>query len=97
MLKPYHLLAQGFENNNTAQDKLFKHMCTFGSRAKWREGGIVVSYYLDVKTTKNQCCLLNPMPFECIAGYILEDAVADTDFNRLSCIRLNFIDGSISS
>ena len=72
-------------------------MCNFGSRAKWREGIIVVSYYLDVKTTKNQCCLLNPIPLDCIVGYIFEDAVADTDFNRLSCIRLKFIDDSISS
>ena len=72
-------------------------MCNFGSREKWREGIIVVSYYLDVKTTKNQCRLLNTMPLDCIAGYIFEDAVSDRDFNRLSRIRLNFIDDSISS
>ena len=34
MLKLSHLLTQGFENNRTAQEKLFKHMCSFGSRSK---------------------------------------------------------------
>ena len=34
MLKPSKLLTQGFENNRTAQEKLFKHMCDFGSRAE---------------------------------------------------------------
>ena len=33
MLKTSHLLTQGFENNRTAQEKLFKHMCNFGARA----------------------------------------------------------------
>ena len=34
MLKPSKLLTQGFENNRTAKEKLFKHMCNFGSRAE---------------------------------------------------------------
>ena len=46
-LKPYHLLTQGFGNNRTAQEKLLKHMCNFGSQAEWREGIRVVSSYLD--------------------------------------------------
>ena len=33
MLKPYNLLTQGFGKNSTAQEKLLKHMCSFGSRA----------------------------------------------------------------
>ena len=54
MLKPSHLLTRGFENNRTAQEKLFKHMCNFGERAEWREGRRVVSSYIDVETTKYQ-------------------------------------------
>ena len=44
MLKPSKLLTQGFENNRTAQEKLFKHMCNFGSRAEWRKGGKCYQY-----------------------------------------------------
>ena len=97
MLKTSQLITQGFGNNMTAQEKLFKHMCNFESRAEWRKGRSVVSSYLDVETTKYQCCLLNPTPLDCIAGYILEDAVCERDFNRLPHRRLNFIDGYISS
>ena len=61
MLKPSHLLAQGFENNRTAQEYLFKHMCNFGSRSKWREGRRVVSSYIDVDNIKDQCHILNPI------------------------------------
>ena len=32
MLKPYNLITQGFGKNSTAQEKLLKHMCIFGSR-----------------------------------------------------------------
>ena len=60
MLKPSHLPTQGFENNRTAQAKIFKHMCNFGEMVDWREGRIFVSYYLDVDTTKYQYRLLNP-------------------------------------
>ena len=52
MLKPSHLLTQGFENNRTAQEKLFKHMCNFESWEEWREERIVVISYIDVDTTK---------------------------------------------
>ena len=48
------LLTQGFGNNRTAHENLFKHMCNFGAREDWREGRIVVSSYLDVDTTKDQ-------------------------------------------
>ena len=34
MLKPSHLLTQGFDNNRTAQEKILKHMCNFGA---WEE------------------------------------------------------------
>ena len=97
MLKPSRLLTQGFDNNRTAQEKLFKHMCNFRSRAEWRKGRSVISSYLDVETTKYQCSLLNPTPLECIAGYIMEDAVDESSLKRLPQRRLNFIDGCISS
>ena len=54
MLKPSKFLTQGFENNRTAHDKLFKHMCKFGSRSEWKKGRSVISSYLDVETTKDQ-------------------------------------------
>ena len=38
MLKPSHLLTQGFEKNKKAQEKIFKHMCHFWARAEWRGG-----------------------------------------------------------
>ena len=97
MLKPSHLLTQSFENSTTAQDKLLKHMCNFGARAKWREGRRVVSSYLDVDTTKYQCRLLDPTPLDCITGYIMQDDVGNRYLKRLPQIRLKFIDGSISS
>ena len=75
MLKPSNLLTHGFGNNSTAQEKLFKHMCNFGARTELREGRRLVSFYLDVETTKYQCRILNPTPLEFIAGYIMEDAV----------------------
>ena len=53
-LNPSHLITQVFDNNRTAQENLFKQMCNFGTRAEWREGVRVVSYYLDVDTTKDQ-------------------------------------------
>ena len=31
MLKPSHLLSQGFKKNRTAHEKLFKHICNFGA------------------------------------------------------------------
>ena len=61
------------------------------------EGGRVDSSYLDVETTKDQCRLLNPTPLDCIAGYIVDDSVGERALKRLPHIRLNFIDGSISS
>ena len=97
MLKPSHLLTYGFENNRTAQDNLFKNMCNFGARSEWREGRRVVSSYLDVDTIKDQCRILNPTPLDCIAGYIMEDAVGDRSLKRLHYRRLNFIYSSISS
>ena len=61
-LKPSHLITHGFDNNRTAKEKLFKHMCNFGSREDWMEGIRVVGYYLHFETTKDQCRLLNPAP-----------------------------------
>ena len=72
-------------------------MCNFGARAEWREGRIVVSFYLDVDITKYQFRLINPTPLECIAGYIMEYAVGERYLKRLPHRRQNFIDGCISS
>ena len=83
MLKPSNLLTHGFGNNMTAQEKLLKHMCNFGSLAKWREGRRFVSSYLDVETTKDQCRLLNPTPLDCITGYMTDDAVYERALKRL--------------
>ena len=95
MLKPSHLLAYGFGNNRTSQEKLFRHMGNFWSRSEWREGRRVISSYLDVDTTKYHFHLLNPTPLDCIAGYIMDDAFSERALKRLSHGRLNFIDGSI--
>ena len=97
ILKPSFLLEQGFKKNWTAQEKLFKHMCNFGSQAEWRKGRSVISSYLDVDTTKYQCRLLSPTPLDCIAWYIMEDSVGERALKRLPQRRLNFIDGCISS
>ena len=51
ILKPYHLITHGFENNRTAQRKLFRHMCNLGAPEKCREGRIVISSCLNVDTT----------------------------------------------
>ena len=72
-------------------------MCNFGSREECRKERSVISYYLDVETTKYQCRLLNLTPLDCIAGYIMDDAVDEKSLKTLSQRRLNFIYGSISS
>ena len=36
ILKHSHLLTHSFENNRTKTEKVFKHMCNFGAREKWR-------------------------------------------------------------
>ena len=72
-------------------------MCNFGSGEDWRKGRSVISYYLDVETTKDQFHILNPTPLDCITGYIMEDAVADRYLKRLHQRSLNFIDGYIYS
>ena len=97
ILKPSFLLTQGFEKNRTAQEKLFIHMCNFGSLVEWRKGRSVISSYLDVETTKDKFRLPSHMPLDCIAGYIMEDAVNERALKRLNQRRLNFIDGCISS
>ena len=97
ILKPYQLLTQGFGENSTSQQKIFKHMCNYGSHAEWRKGRRVVSYYLDVDTTKDQFRFLNPTPFDYITGYIMDDAVSKIALKRLPQKRMNFIDGSISN
>ena len=66
MLKPSHLLTQGFDKNRKAQEKIFKHMCNFGARAEWMEGRRVVRPYTYVDTTKYQLRLLNITPLDCI-------------------------------
>ena len=97
MLKPSNLLTHGFGNNSTEQEKLFKHMCNFGARTELREGRRLVSFYLDVETTKDEYHLLNPTPLDCFTGYIMEDDIGDRALKRLLQRRLKFIDGSISS
>ena len=96
-LKPSKLLTHVFENNMKTQEKLFKHMCNFGLWSEWRKGRSVISYYLDVETTKDQCRLLNPTTLDCITGYIMEGTVGERALKRLLHRRLRFIDGSISS
>ena len=91
MLKPSKLLTHGFENNRTSHEKIFKHMCNFGSRAEWRKGRSVINSYLDVETTKYQCRLLNTTTLDCIAGYMVDDDVGKRDLKRLPQRRMNFI------
>ena len=90
MLKTSRLLTQGFDNNRTAQEKLFKNMCILGAWSDWREKIRVVSSYLDVESTKDQFRILNPTPLDCNTGYIIEDTVGDRAFERLPLIMLNF-------
>ena len=97
MLKPSHLLTQGFGENMTAQENIFKPMRNFGAREEWREGRRVDSYYLNVDTAKDKCHLLNHTPLEYITDYIMEDAVGDRDFKRLPQRSLKFIGGYIPS
>ena len=72
-------------------------MCNFGAQVEWRNGIIDVSYHLDVEISNNQYRLVNPSPLDCIAGYIMEDAIGDRDLKRPPQRRLNIIDVSISS
>ena len=96
MMKSSHLLTKGFENNSSAQEKIFKQIFNFGERSDWREGIIVVSYYLYVGTTKDKCRLINPMPLKFIVGFTIDDYVCDRALKKLPHRRLNFIDGYIS-
>ena len=53
------------------------------------------SYYLNIETGKDQYHLISPNPLDCIAGYMMEDAVVDRDLKRMPQRRLNLIDGFI--
>ena len=63
----------------------------------WRKGRRVVSSYLDVDITKDQCHIFNPNNLDCITCYIMEDDVSDSYLKRLPQVRPNFTYGSISS
>ena len=82
MLKPSFLLSTYFKENNMTQEEILKHMLS-------------VSSYIDVDTSKDQYRLLNPNPFNCITGYMIEYDVRDKYLKRLTQKRLNLIDGSI--
>ena len=97
ILKPTSLLAQGFNRNKKAHEKLFKHMCNFGARSERRTEGISVSSCLDVEISNDQYRLLNPTPLYLIAGYIMEYYIGDRSLENLSQKRLNLFDGYISS
>ena len=70
-------------------------MCDFEAWVGWRSGIIFSSSYFDVDSRKDQYCLINQTPLECITGYIIKDDVGDRDLKKLPQKRLNFIDGSI--
>ena len=97
MLKPLYLITHGFNKKKKAQEKLFNHMCNFGSREEWRNGRRSVSFYPDVEISNDQYRLVNPTPLDCISGYIMEDAIVGRALKRLTLKRLNLIDGYISS
>ena len=97
MLKPPSFLTQAFKDNKKAQEKIFKHMCDFGSSSDWRNRRIPASYYLGVDTSKHQDHLFNPTPLDCIVDYIMGDGVGDIYLNNPHQQRLDLIDGSISS
>ena len=78
MLKRPSLLTQVFNNNKKTQKKLFNNMCNFGARAEWRNGRRAFSSYLDVEIRNYKYHL------DCISGYIIEDAIGDRAFKRLS-------------
>ena len=97
MLKPPSVLTQGFKYNNKSQENILNHMCNFLSQEDWRNIRIAVSSYLGVYTSKDKYRLINSTPLDCIAGYIMEDYVGDRYLKRIPHIRVNFIDGYISS
>ena len=70
-------------------------MCNFGAQAEWRNGRRSVSSYLDVEISNDQYHMVNPIPLDCITGYIIEDAIGDRDLKRLPQITLNIIHGYI--
>ena len=84
MLKPTYLLTQGFNENKKAEEKLFMHMRNFGARAEWRNGRISVSSYLDVNIRNDQYRLVNPIPFNCITGYIMDVDICDRSLKSLT-------------
>ena len=97
MFKHPSLLSKIFNKNNKSQENIFKHMCNFGERAEWRNGRIMVSYYLNVNTSNDKYRLVNPTPLECITGYIMEDVISDIALNSMTKQIINIIDGYISS
>ena len=72
-------------------------MCNFGAWAEWRNGKRAVSSYLDVEISNDKYRLVNPIPLECITGYIMEYNIGDRALKRMHNRSLNIIDGSISS
>ena len=72
-------------------------MCNFEARAECRNGRRAISSYLEVDTSKDIYRLINTTPLDFITGQIMEDSVGDKYLKSLPQIRLNLIDGSISS
>ena len=72
-------------------------MGIFGEWAEWSNGKISVSSYTDVDIINDQYYLVNPIYLECISCYTMEHAIDDRALKSLPQIRINTIDGSISS
>ena len=89
MLKTPSFLTEGFKDINKAQEKIFKNVCDFVACIAWRSKRIASRYYINVDTIECQEHLLNPIPLECITGYIMEDAVGDRNLNNMPKIRMN--------
>eukprot|EP00957_Ditylum_brightwellii_P052178 3955733-Ditylum_brightwellii.AAC.1 len=55
--------------------ELLNHMTNFVTREHWNKAKVHTSTYLDVAVSAEQDRLFNPMPVDCIAGYIISQSI----------------------
>ena len=84
MLISLYFITQVFNNNKKAQDSLFNNAHKFRELVYCSIAIAPDNSYLDFKTRKDQYCLFNSTPLDCITGCIIDSSF---DINVLENMR----------
>eukprot|EP00957_Ditylum_brightwellii_P067523 5126176-Ditylum_brightwellii.AAC.1 len=64
--------------------ELLNHMTNFITQEHWNKTKVHTSTYLDIVVSAEQARLSNPMPVDCIAGYIISQSIGTVATKKLS-------------